>query len=230
MRKAGASLHERERLALQEIDAFKEHGIYVPEESSEIEIFDGPWDSELLQLIEKHIPPKDVLRSIEGGNHQGTPHSSVQLQPGKHDLLAVKCALSPVVERIVEQNSIEFSMSAHAPENFAELAAASSSRLVVFSEFSFNTIWGEPSSNHAQRAWHDHLHLRLFAGTDWRGELRVARTQAAEIGRLVGDQLADWVWGDLWGATMHMALYGRFPLAQVQFVNAFLTTGLVLPF
>jgi len=49
---------------------------------------------------------------------------------------------------------------------------------VVWSGASERTIYADPRVNHAFRAWHDALHLRLGAGFDLEGESRVALEQA----------------------------------------------------
>jgi hypothetical protein len=147
------------------------------------------------------------------------------LQPFNHDLDAVQRALGDLARRVVRHQRIEYTVRAQAPETYEELKAAATSRLVILGEFSGLTVYGDPSANHAQRAWHDSLHLRLSAATDMLGELRVALAQANEAAQLTGDTVADWVFADLWGQTLHISKYGSFPIDQVQFTMDFITTG-----
>ncbi len=143
----------------------------------------------------------------------------------KHDVDALKRALRDVLQRIITPQPIEYSVSSHAAENFQQLKAASTSRLVVLGPFSDRTIYGEPAYNHLQRACHDNWHLRLNADTDVHGEYRVAIAQANEVARVGGDTVADFVFADLFGQTLFMQKYLRFPEDQVGFVLDFITTG-----
>jgi hypothetical protein len=149
------------------------------------------------------------------------------LQPRKHDLDALKRTLADLVQRSVKHRGLVYTVSSQAPETYQALKAASTSRLVILGEFSDRTIFGEPWYNLAQRAWHDVLHLQLSAGTDKIGEFRVAIAQANEAARLMGDTVADWILADLWGQTLHILKYGRFPIDQIQFTAEFVTTGRV---
>jgi hypothetical protein len=138
--------------------------------------------------------------------------------------------MTELVQRLDMQQQLVYSVSRHAPENSRELKAASTSRMVILGEFSDQTIFGAPSTNHAQRAWHDNKHLELGADTDMLGELRVAITQANEASRLMGDTAADWIFSDIFGQTLHMCQYNLFPLDQTGFVHHFVTTGQVARF
>jgi hypothetical protein len=148
----------------------------------------------------------------------------------KHDLDALKRAMTELIHRVAMHQPLVHSVSKRTPENLRELKAASTSRMVILGEFSDQTIFGSPSSNHAQRAWHDKLHLELSAETDVLGELRVAITQANEASRLMGDTAADWIFSDIFGQTLHMCQYNLFPLDQTGFVHHFVTTGQVARF
>jgi hypothetical protein len=148
----------------------------------------------------------------------------------KHDLDALKRAMTELVWRVDMQQPLAYSVSKLAPENLRGLKAASTSRMVIFGEFSDRTIFGDPRSNHAQRAWHDKYHLALEAETDMLGEWRVAMAQAKDAARLMGDTVADWMFADIFGQTLHMWKYSLFPLDQVGFVYHFITTGKVARF
>jgi hypothetical protein len=147
-----------------------------------------------------------------------------------HNLDALKRAMTELIHRVAMHQPLVHSVSKRAPKNLRELKAASTSPLVILGEFSDRTIFGDPSSNHVQRAWHDKLHLELSAETDVLGEWRVAIAQANEASRLMGDTAADWIFSDIFGQTLHMCQYNLFPLDQTGFVHHFVTTGQVARF
>jgi len=107
------------------------------------------------------------------------------LQPGKHDIAAVKSSMREVTQRIAAKYSVHYSVADQAPESYKQLRAATTTQLVVLGPYSNRTIYGDPAVNHAQRAIHDTLHLSLAADTDMLGELRVAIAQANEASRLM---------------------------------------------
>jgi hypothetical protein len=151
-------------------------------------------------------------------------------QSGPHDLYALTHDLGDGVQRIVKQKQLTFEAKSNAPATIAELVSAATSRLVVFSEFSENTVYGDPAMNRAQRAWHDGIHLRLGAGFDPVSELRVARQQAHEMALITGDRLAEWVYADLYASILHMVKYGVFPDHQLSLVLFVITTGQIARF
>ena len=111
------------------------------------------------------------------------------------------------------------------PESFHELKAASTTRLVVSGRYSDRTIYGDPSMNWRQRAWHDAIHLDLSADTSIQGEARVSREQARQTEVRCGTVLANWVYADLWGQTLMMDQWQKFPIDQVAFTIHFHATG-----
>ena len=138
--------------------------------------------------------------------------------------------LHTALARIKRQRNLRYDVQPASPESLPQLLSAATSRLVVFGEYSDFTIYGDPKDNHLQRAWHDYLHLELLADTSAQGEYRVARQQCLELERISGTQLANWLWADLYGQTLHYGAYGAFPVNQAAFVAHFLNTGLVAPF
>lgn len=151
-------------------------------------------------------------------------------QRGPHDLEAITHELGDAVQRLVKQKQLTFDVSPTAPATFPELVSSTTSRLVVYSDFSEGTVYGSPAQNRAQRAWHDGIHLRLGAGFDLASELRVSRQQAHEMTLISGDRLADWVYADLYASILHMAQYGLFPYDQLGLVFSVMTTGQVKRF
>jgi hypothetical protein len=133
--------------------------------------------------------------------------------------------LHRALARIAHSRNLQYTVQPQSPENLPELLAASTSRLVVLGEYSDQTIYGLPSDNHLQRAWHDTLHLELLADTSAHGEYRVARAQCNELECVAGTTLANLLWADLYGQTLHYGMYGCFPTDQASFVWDFLTTN-----
>jgi hypothetical protein len=137
-------------------------------------------------------------------------------------------ALHTMLQRIDAQRHLTYSVAPHAPDNLPQLLASATSRLVVFGEYSDQTIFGTPAGNHAFRAWHDMIHLDLLADTSASGEYRVARQQALEAERVCGATLADLVWADLYGQTLHYGMYGCFPTDQACFTWNYATQKVVV--
>jgi hypothetical protein len=148
-------------------------------------------------------------------------------QSEPHDRDAIAHALCDGVQRIVKQEQLDFDVSRHAPGTWPELVSSSATRLVVLSEFSENTIYGNPALNRAQRALHDALHLRLGADFTLASELRVAWQQAYQMSLMTGDLLAEWVYADLYASACHIERYGLFPTNQLNLVFSVMTTGQV---
>jgi hypothetical protein len=109
----------------------------------------------------------------------------------------------------------KFSASDFAPDTFEKLRSNSVSGLVVWAGASDSTIYGDPSVNHAFRAWHDSLHLKLNAPFTLEGERLVAIEQA----RLVGsDTMGNILIGEIVGQAEYFAKHGEFPANQVEFM------------
>lgn len=106
-----------------------------------------------------------------------------------------------------------------APHSYETLKLASVSGLVVWAGASEGTIYGCPTVNHAFRAWHDSLHLKLNAPFTLEGEARVAREQARILG---GDVHGAVILGEIVGQAEHFAKFGEFPTDQMAFMLQYL--------
>ncbi len=123
-----------------------------------------------------------------------------------------------------------FSLAMVAPENLDQLNSAVTSRMVIYAGHSEHTIFGHRWDNYRQRAHHDAVHLLLQADTSVSGERRVARHQCRDIERVSGSTIADILFADLFGQTLHMGKYGMFPDDQSGFIMDYLKTGLINKF
>lgn len=106
-----------------------------------------------------------------------------------------------------------------APHSFETLKANATSGLVIWAGASENTIYGDASINHAFRAWHDSLHLKLNAPFTFEGEKRIALEQARLIG---SDTLGLIIIGEVVGQTEYLNKYGHFPIDQLAFMRNYL--------
>ena len=100
-----------------------------------------------------------------------------------------------------------------APDSLESLIRASTSPMVVYDGGSDNTIYGDPRVNHAFRAWHDSLHLKLNAPFDLAGETRVGLEQA----RILGGAYAEIVLCEVIGQIEYFNRYQAFPVNQLEF-------------
>jgi hypothetical protein len=142
-----------------------------------------------------------------------------------HQAYSASYELHKALQTISRQRGLRYTVSVHAPETLGDLLQTATSPLVVYGDYSDKTIYGEASANHLQRAWHDAIHLELLADTSQHGEYRVAIAQAAELERLAGTTLADIVYADLYGQTLHNIKYNAFPTEQAQFTFDYWRTG-----
>lgn len=127
--------------------------------------------------------------------------------------------LSYDLNRMILKLAPKHSVSDHAPSTFAELSASATSGLVVWAGGSDKTIYGDASTNHAFRAWHDSLHLKLNAPFTLAGETRVALHQASLVG---GDLMGNLIMAEVVGQAEHMAKTGHFPADQVKFIMEYM--------
>jgi hypothetical protein len=105
-----------------------------------------------------------------------------------------------------------------APDSFEKLKANSTASLVVWSGASDKTIYGDSSVNHAFRAWHDSLHLKLNADFSSTGERLVALEQARLIS---GDSLGMVLMAEIVGQLEYFQVHGSFPVDQVEFIKQY---------
>jgi hypothetical protein len=113
----------------------------------------------------------------------------------------------------------KFQASDYAPSTFEALKEQSTGSPVVWSGASDATIYGAASVNHAFRAWHDSLHLKLNAPFNMHGERIVALEQARLIG---SDTYGHLIIAEVIGQAEHYALTGQFPTDQKAFVIEYL--------
>lgn len=132
--------------------------------------------------------------------------------------------INGIVWNQIRRMGITFEARDSAPSTFEELRrACQPKRLTVWAGASDATIYGDPATNHAFRAWHDAIHLMLNAPFTPDGEAYVARFQANQVGDLAGRV----IWAEIVGQAQYLEKYGEFPADQVAFVREYLRTGKV---
>lgn len=102
---------------------------------------------------------------------------------------------------------------------FDRLKFQSVSSLVVWSGGSNATVYGDPAINHAFRAWHDSLHLKLGLDFSLESEIAVATEQSR---LLHNDGLARLIMAEVKGQAEYFAKHSQFPDNQVEFVTNYL--------
>lgn len=103
-----------------------------------------------------------------------------------------------------------------APSTPNQLHEASLTRVLpVWAGSSDATIFGDPATNHAFRAWHDSLHLKSGLGFSVAEEVELGRRQAVEVARLSGDKLATLVWLEVAGQALEYLRTGQFIADQL---------------
>jgi hypothetical protein len=127
--------------------------------------------------------------------------------------------LNTLIKRIAPK----YTASSFAPDTFERLYRSTTSGLVVWDGASDNTIYGDATVNHAFRAWHDSLHLKLNADFTLKGEYRVACKQASQL----GDGYARIIMAEIEGQARYFEKYGQFPTDQLAFILQYIKTGKV---
>ena len=142
------------------------------------------------------------------------------------DTHSLQCAMTDLLSRVAPVH--QYNVLDVAPEAYRDLCSAMSSSptMPILGLFSDNTVWGEASSNHLARMWHDATHLLLNKDFSVDEEHIVAIEQARVVSHWSA-MLADVVYADLRGQTLHMIKYGCFPDHQVNFVVNYLKTGAI---
>jgi hypothetical protein len=122
--------------------------------------------------------------------------------------------------RIIQHaNKLTYNVSDVAPDTFETLKSNVVSILTVWSGASDKTIYGDAAVNHAFRAWHDSLHLKLNAPFTLEGEILVAKFQA---NALKNDALGAIIMAEVQGQAEYFAKHGTFPENQVEFIQSYL--------
>lgn len=106
-----------------------------------------------------------------------------------------------------------------APETFQALKSQATSGLVVWDGMSDQTIYGDNKVNHAFRAWHDSLHLKLNAPFTLEGETIVALEQARVLDSGYHGEI---MLAEVIGQARYLAKYGHFPIDQTKFILEYL--------
>lgn len=131
--------------------------------------------------------------------------------------------LSVDLNRAILKLAPKFEAKDVAPDSLELLIRNSTSTLAVWSGASDSTIYGYASVNHAMRAWHDSLHIKLNAPFTLQGETLVALEQAS---LLQSDNLGDIIMAEVVGQAEHFAKYGEFPINQTDFIKSYLKGSL----
>jgi hypothetical protein len=90
---------------------------------------------------------------------------------------------------------------------------------VIWAGASDKTIYNDAGVNHAFRAWHDSLHIKLNAPFTLDGELMVAKAQCLELG---STELSKFIMAEVMGQAEYFAKHGEFPIDQVTFIKQYL--------
>ena len=132
--------------------------------------------------------------------------------------------LSQDLNRLILKLAPKYTVSDYAPSTFEALQRQSASGLVVWSGASDNTIYGSNIVNHAFRAWHDSLHLKLQADFTLEGEIRVATEQARILN---ADNLGRIILAEVQDQALYLAKHGSFPINQLEFMIQYLSKGVI---
>lgn len=129
--------------------------------------------------------------------------------------------LDSELNRLILKLAPKFQASDIAPSTFESLKEQASGSLVVWAGASDSTIYGDPKVNHAFRAWHDSIHLKLNSPFTLQGERIVALEQA----RLIGSEtMGHLIVAEVIGQAEYNLETGLFPIDQKAFVIAYLRT------
>lgn len=115
-------------------------------------------------------------------------------------------------------SKLKYEVSDQAPSTYEELLKQSIASIVVWSGASDLTVFGDPSVNHAFRAWHDSLHIHMQAPFNLQGETLVAKEQA-RILSTYGDTYGDIIMIEVVGQAQYLQETGGFPVDQEAFTR-----------
>lgn len=131
-----------------------------------------------------------------------------------------KYRATPTLEKFVKSKAPPHVVDKNGPATWEELQARGhESPLPVNPQSAEGSIYRNVPTNIAFRAWHDATHVRLGAGFDHEGELRVAlehQREAKEAGLSNEDRRA--LWADTWETFKHHEQTGEFPSKPREFV------------
>ena len=114
-----------------------------------------------------------------------------------------------------------------APDTLVKLnAVIAAGRMIVDGANSAATIFADPETNYAFRAWHDWTHWYLQAPFSVAGECAVACQQIADLaaiyGRAFADRYKSLIYAEVIGQALAYDISGMFPADQIGFDAAFL--------
>jgi hypothetical protein len=137
-----------------------------------------------------------------------------------------------VVNALMREARMEALPAHDAPQTWEALCAwrtanPSVRTVPVFDGGCYRSVYPSPSDNHAFRAWHDLLHLRLDADFSPGGEAFVFFASLIEVSIALpivsrGTDVLWTLWGDHIGQGFYHGVHGQFPVDQRGFVEAFL--------
>lgn len=116
-----------------------------------------------------------------------------------------------------QADALSYSVADEAPNTPSDLFGRTG-RLVVWSGASDQTIYGDPSVNHAFRAVHDTLHLKHGFDFTVPQEMELGRVQAA----MFPGRLGDFIYADIVGQAEFFLATGDFPVDQKAFICGYL--------
>ncbi len=135
-------------------------------------------------------------------------------------------AVLEIARRILPRG---FDASPDAPSSYEELRQllATGNRLIVWSGTSEETIFADPSVNHAFRAWHDWCHWIVDQPFTPQGERAVSALQCRHVLVDYGDNLCTRRWrliieAEVVGQNEYRLRHHRFPTDQIGFVSTYL--------
>ena len=132
-----------------------------------------------------------------------------------------KYQATKTLENFVKSKAPPHVVDQNGPSTWEELQARGrESPLPVNPTAADNSIYSSTPSNIAFRAWHDATHLKLGAGFDAEGEMRVAlehQREAKAAGLSDSDRRA--LWADTWETFKHHEQTGNFPSEPREFVG-----------
>ena len=112
-----------------------------------------------------------------------------------------------------------------APNTYEELledVRLNAGHITVWSGGSDRTVYGNPTVNHAFRAWHDSIHVGRGWDFTMTGEKLVAATQATTAFAAGHTDLAKVLLADVVGQAEYYGIHGAFPEDQIGFIQSYL--------
>lgn len=138
-------------------------------------------------------------------------------------------AFNDFVWRVLQDRGIAFDVLHDAPSTLgaAVLYYSRHRRVAVWAGASDRTIFADPETNHAFRAWHDYHHIIGGHGFNAEGETAVCQAQIADVMRLVPPGitrtlLCALLECEVLGQLAYETRWGKFPDDQAAFARDYL--------